>query len=176
MNGVTQPSLPPSIFVMFGRYTLIVGWRGPPQAAAAGLAPGPAMSIPAMNSAASSRLNQRSVTRSVCAAQIAELAARLVRLHHQHVLEAAQVDRRRDDRAVVRRRFGRLDLRNRSDDQAFGVQRPQLVADPEPGGDHDVTFLDRLGLEQPVHDQRVPELAPDDPGGARALDQGGPDG
>src|SRR5712691_2222152 len=34
MNGVTQPEGPPSIFVMFGRNTVVVGVPGVPHAAA----------------------------------------------------------------------------------------------------------------------------------------------
>src|SRR2546425_6769959 len=34
MNGVTQPDDPPSIFVMFGRNTVVVGVPGVPHAAA----------------------------------------------------------------------------------------------------------------------------------------------
>src|SRR5947208_3071950 len=34
MNGVTQPDGPPSIFVMFGRNTVVVGVPGVPHAAA----------------------------------------------------------------------------------------------------------------------------------------------
>src|SRR5438270_1380122 len=45
----------------------------------------------------------------------------------------------------------------------------QVIADRKPGGDDDVPDLYILGLKDPVHDQRVAELAANDPGGTGVL-------
>src|SRR5438552_2732206 len=96
-----------------------------------------------------------------------------VRVHDQHVLEVPQVHGGNEDRALESPVLAFGDLNDLTEDQPFRIERFQVISDREPGGDHDIADLHVLCLEDPVHDERVAELAAHDARGARALNERG---
>src|SRR6266513_812491 len=104
----------------------------------------------------------------------ARLAAGLrVCIHHENVLEMAEVHGGNEDRALEGPVLAFGDLNDLTEDQAFRIERFQVISDRKPGRDHDVADLHILGLEDPVHHERVTELAADDARGAGALNKRG---
>src|SRR6266550_3870828 len=105
---------------------------------------------------------------------VARLSAGLwVRVHDQHVLEVPQVHGGNEDRALEGPVLAFGDLNDLTEDQAFRIERFQVISDREPRGDDDVADLHVLGLKDPVHHERVAELAADDARRARALNERG---
>src|SRR5438309_350755 len=96
-----------------------------------------------------------------------------VRVHHQHGLEMPQVHGRNEDRALEGSVLAFRDLNDLTEDQAFRIERFQVIPDREACGDHHITHLDILRLEDPVHDQGVAVLSAHDARGARALHERG---
>src|SRR5438067_12193107 len=104
----------------------------------------------------------------------ARLAAGLrVCVHHEDVLEMAEVHGGNEDRALECPVLAFGDLNDLTEDQAFRIERFQVISDREPRGDDDVADLHVLGLKDPVHHERVAELAADDARRARALNERG---
>src|SRR5438067_13817922 len=104
----------------------------------------------------------------------ARLAAGLrVCIHHENVLEMAEVHGGNEDRALEGPVLAFGDLNDLTEDQAFRIERFQVISDRELGSNHDVTGLHILRLEDPVHHERVAELAAHDARGARALNERG---
>src|SRR5438105_2732105 len=105
---------------------------------------------------------------------IARLTAGLwVCVHHENVLEMAEVHCGNEDRALEGPVLAFGDLNDLTEDQAFRIERFQVISDREPGGDDDIADLHILRLKDPVHHERVAELAADDARRARALDERG---
>src|SRR2546430_3763045 len=96
-----------------------------------------------------------------------------VRVHHQRGLEMPQVHGRNEDRALEGPVLAFGDLNDLTEDEAFRIERFEVISDREPSGDHDVTNFDVLRLEDPVHHERVAELPAHDACGARALNKRG---
>src|SRR5712691_10020795 len=104
----------------------------------------------------------------------ARLSASLrVRVHHQHGLEMPQVHGRNEDRALEGPVLAFCDLNDLTEDQAFRIERFQVIPDREARRDHDITDFHILRLEDPVHDQGVAVLSADDARGTRALHERG---
>src|SRR5256885_9922970 len=96
-----------------------------------------------------------------------------VRVHDQHVLKVPQVHGGNEDRALEGPVLAFGDLNDLTEDEAFRIERFEVISDREPSGDHDVTNFDVLRLEDPVHHERVAELPAHDACGARALNKRG---
>src|SRR6266566_7486019 len=94
-------------------------------------------------------------------------------VHHENVLEMAEVHCGNEDRALEGPVLAFGDLNDLTEDQAFRIERFQVISDREPRGDDDVADLHVLGLKDPVHHERVAELAADDARRARALNERG---
>src|SRR6266550_2120949 len=107
---------------------------------------------------------------SSCARLFARLRAGV---HDQHVLEVPQVHGGNEDGALEGSVLAFGDLNDLTEDQAFRIERFQVIPDREAGRDHDIADFDVLRLEDPVHHEGVAVLPADDPGGARALNERG---
>src|SRR5438034_739211 len=82
---------------------------------------------------------------------VARLSAGLwVCVHHENVLEMAEVHCGNEDRALEGPVLAFGDLNDLTEDQAFRIERFQVISDREPRGDDDVADLHVLGLKDPV--------------------------
>src|SRR2546423_15171759 len=91
----------------------------------------------------------------------ARLAAGLrVCVHHENVLEMAEVHGGNEDRALEGPVLAFGDLNDLTEDQAFRLERFQVISDRGPGGDHGLPHLHALGLEEPVPHERSGRMAP----------------